>query len=248
MNDRRTPVLRQPPATTICLCWLHPLLLSDCRRLLSGNGFRLRDSRLQPEVFSDGEAFPLPKASVYIVEANANFALTQNVICRILSRRPGASVLVVAERFDQKSAFTLLRLGVKGLLSYREAPRLLRRAVKEIARKGCWVSRSLLSDFLDSASRGLHPLPPHRLRGEARLSRREHEVSELLLENLSNRQIADRLAVSERTAKFHVSNLLAKYGLKRRADLVVLGYSQMQAMGGGARNGDAKRAAAVRRA
>jgi len=48
-----------------------------------------------------------------------------------------------------------------------------------------------------------------------------------LLENLSNKEIAAKLNMSERTAKFHVSNLLAKYGVRRRADLILLTYTQL---------------------
>ena len=54
------------------------------------------------------------------------------------------------------------------------------------------------------------------------MSRREKEVADLLLQNLSNKEIASKLLMSERTAKFHVSNLLAKYGVQRRADLMLL--------------------------
>ena len=41
-----------------------------------------------------------------------------------------------------------------------------------------------------------------------------------MLDNLSNKEIARRLHMSERTAKFHVSNLLVKHGVRRRADLL----------------------------
>jgi DNA-binding CsgD family transcriptional regulator len=54
------------------------------------------------------------------------------------------------------------------------------------------------------------------------LSHREKEVLELLLENLSNKEIASRLSISSRTAKFHVSNLLAKYGVGSRVDLLLM--------------------------
>jgi DNA-binding CsgD family transcriptional regulator len=42
------------------------------------------------------------------------------------------------------------------------------------------------------------------------------------MQNLSNKEIGSKLHMSERTAKFHVSNLLAKYGVQRRADLILL--------------------------
>jgi DNA-binding CsgD family transcriptional regulator len=52
------------------------------------------------------------------------------------------------------------------------------------------------------------------------LTRRERQVLEAVLDNLSNKEIARRLQMSVRTAKFHVSNLLVKHGVRRRADLL----------------------------
>lgn len=47
-----------------------------------------------------------------------------------------------------------------------------------------------------------------------------------MLENLSNKEIACKLNISERTVKFRVSNLLAKFGVRRRADLILLCYQR----------------------
>ena len=55
------------------------------------------------------------------------------------------------------------------------------------------------------------------------------EVLAGLLENLANKEVADRLHISERTVKFHVSNLLAKFGVRRRADLILLCYQRRSA-------------------
>ena len=64
----------------------------------------------------------------------------------------------------------------------------------------------------------------------ADLSRREREVLDALLENLANKEIASRLNISERTVKFHVSNLLSKLGVRRRADLILLCFQHRQAV------------------
>src|SRR5256885_3024460 len=48
------------------------------------------------------------------------------------------------------------------------------------------------------------------------LTPREWEVLELLRARLSNPQIAERLGIAERTAKFHVSEILGKFGLENR--------------------------------
>jgi DNA-binding CsgD family transcriptional regulator len=51
------------------------------------------------------------------------------------------------------------------------------------------------------------------------ISRREREVLDAILQNLSNKEIASRLNVAERTVKFHVSSLLAKFGVTNRMAL-----------------------------
>jgi DNA-binding NarL/FixJ family response regulator len=58
--------------------------------------------------------------------------------------------------------------------------------------------------------------------GEGGLSRRELEVLALVAEGLTNRQIAERLVISEHTAIRHVSNILAKLGASSRAAAVGL--------------------------
>ncbi|HXM80176.1 MAG TPA: helix-turn-helix transcriptional regulator, partial [Thermoanaerobaculia bacterium] len=91
---------------------------------------------------------------------------------------------------------------------------------------GFWVPRGLLSRFVDwTLVAGRRPGPSTAL---VPLSPREREVHELLMENLSNKEIAKRLIVSERTVKFHVSNLLEKHGVKRRADLILQAFSQVR--------------------
>jgi DNA-binding CsgD family transcriptional regulator len=64
--------------------------------------------------------------------------------------------------------------------------------------------------------------------GQASLSRREREVLDSLLENVSNKEIAAKLNISERTVKFHVSKLLNKFGVRRRADLILLCYQRKE--------------------
>ena len=133
-------------------------------------------------------------------------------------------MIVVAENFDQGAAFPLLRLGAKGLMTFGEANEQLGRAVQEVAGGGFWVPRALLSRFVDESVGAVQTLRAGR-RGP--VESREKEVLDLLLENLSNKEVASKLNMSERTAKFHVSNLLAKYGVRRRADLILLTYTQL---------------------
>lgn len=55
----------------------------------------------------------------------------------------------------------------------------------------------------------------------ARLSDRELEVVRLIVEGLSNKQISDRLALSDKTVKNHISHILAKLSLTARTQVAV---------------------------
>ena len=60
-----------------------------------------------------------------------------------------------------------------------------------------------------------------------RLTSREAEVFSKLMQNLSNKEIAEHLHVSERTIKFHISALLKKFGKKNRTELIVAAARKM---------------------
>ena len=57
--------------------------------------------------------------------------------------------------------------------------------------------------------------------GQVRLTRREEEVLAGVSDSLSNKEIASNLNLSERTVKFHVSSLLAKFQVRGRMELVL---------------------------
>jgi DNA-binding NarL/FixJ family response regulator len=209
----------------VCVLAFHPLVLSEFERLLSGLPVSVHGRRLEPDLIADPAKLVVPKASVFVVESHAHRPTTEALVVGVLGRHPTGRVIVASESFDQAGAFALLRLGSKGLITFGDANEQLGRAVQEVASGGFWVPRSLLSRFVDETISSVRR--PRGPAGPAHLSRREREVLDALLENLSNKEIASKLIMSERTAKFHVSNLLAKYGVRRRADLILLTYTQL---------------------
>jgi DNA-binding NarL/FixJ family response regulator len=81
------------------------------------------------------------------------------------------------------------------------------------------VTRRIVASFVT------HTQPSSRTpRDVAMLTAREREVLTLVASGLSNDEIAERLVLSPLTAKTHVSRLLAKTGVRDRAQLVVLAY------------------------
>jgi len=209
----------------VCLLSSHPMVLDKFSRLLEKSGCQICSKQLISMLAPDVSTLEVPHASVYVIDGHAARHSTGALLENILNKHENARLLVIGDKFTEADSHSMLRQGVKGILNYEEAREQLLRALPLVAAGGFWVPRAVLSSFVDTILSGT---PGHRLRtnSPAELSRREQEVLNLLLENLANKELADRLHIAERTVKFHVSNLLAKFGVRRRADLILLCYQR----------------------
>ena len=208
-------------ALSVCLLSPHPFVLENLGNLLSRPKFVVNSERVE-FLPGQGSGLPaLPPAEVFVLDANGPLRAVVALISRVKSEQPGSRVVVVSDELTEEIAFPLMRLGIRGLLRYADAATQLAAAVLSVNEGGYWVPRLLLSRFVF----GILDQPRLPVPGEARkLSPRERQVHEALLENLSNKEIASRLNLSERTVKFHVSNVLAKHRVRRRADLILQNY------------------------
>jgi DNA-binding NarL/FixJ family response regulator len=220
----RVTTKRASSKLTVCLLSPHPLVLGEFERILEKAPFKIVTQQLDSMLAPDLRNLEPPKAQVYVIDAHAAKPATGALLTNIMERFPESRLIVVGEQLNDSNSFSLLRLGVKGLLTYMEARDQLIRALPLVANGGFWVPRQLLSGFVDSILTG----QGRRLKTDTvtNLSRREQEVLDSLLENLSNKEIASKLNIAERTVKFHVSNLLNKFGVRRRADLILLTFQR----------------------
>jgi DNA-binding NarL/FixJ family response regulator len=221
------PESRAARRLSVCLAVFHPLVLTEFERRLAPGPFRIMSRRFETDGSGGLAPLAVPAASVYVLEASPVRTMTEAAITMLQANRGPMRLVAVAERLDEPSAFLLLRSGAKGLLDFEDTIDQLPTAVEIVAGGGFWVPRPILSRFVEEtlkSARHRTVVPPR-----GRLSARQREVRDFLLENLSNREIAERLHMSERTVKFHVSNLLSKFGVKRRADLIVLAHADGEA-------------------
>lgn len=108
-----------------------------------------------------------------------------------------------------------LHLGVRGIVHIAaDFLQQLSEAIQFVAQGQLFASSDVLDEFY-YGSRRIRPssATPH-------LSFREEQVMDLLMKALTNRRIAVVLGISERTAKFHVCNLLRKLQVKTRKELM----------------------------
>ena len=138
-------------------------------------------------------------------------------------RASGVRVLVLTTFDIDQYVFAALRAGASGFLLKDATPEELLAAIRIVAAGEALLApaatRYLVADFVSRPGVGR---PDARLAGE--LTAREREVLVLIAQGLSNAEIAGRLVVSPATAKTHVSRILAKLGLRDRAQLVIAAY------------------------
>jgi DNA-binding NarL/FixJ family response regulator len=142
---------------------------------------------------------------------------------QLVDLEPPPRVLVLSTFDLDEYVFGALRAGAAGFL-LKNAPRdQLVEAIRVIhdgeALLSPSITRRLIADFA-ARSDPLEPSPT--LLDE--LTPREREVLHLIARGLSNREIAQRLVVTEATVKSHIGSLLLKLGLRDRVQAVVFAY------------------------
>ena len=132
-------------------------------------------------------------------------------------------VLVLTTFNDDDAVYGALRAGASGFLLKHAAPQDLVAAVRRVAAGEAWIDPGIAGKVITALAELPHPSQgaPDRV---GRLTPREREVLVLIAHGLSNREIKDRLVLSEATVKTHVSRVVMKTGSRDRAQAVTLAY------------------------
>jgi DNA-binding NarL/FixJ family response regulator len=136
----------------------------------------------------------------------------------------GPAVLVLTTFDDDEYVFESLKAGAAGFLLKDAEPETLLGAIRSVAAGEALVDPSVTRRLIDRWVRVEDANPAPRDASTMGLTDRETEVLVLLARGLSNRDIAERLYLSQATIKTHVSSLLGKLGVQSRVQAVILAY------------------------
>jgi two-component system nitrate/nitrite response regulator NarL len=126
---------------------------------------------------------------------------------------------VVAVIGDQAQVSPAIAAGARGVVLRDQVGPGIQAALAAV-RSGLTVVDSALAEHLLPTSAPVLPVATTPVGGKG-LTERERQVVQLLSEGLSNKLIADRLGISDHTAKFHVNGVMMKLGASTRTEAVV---------------------------
>jgi len=136
----------------------------------------------------------------------------------ILQENPHIGVILVTMFDDPESVFAGMRAGARGYVLKEAEPEELRRAVDAAHRGEVILCPIIASKVLEYWS---HTKPRQPGMPYERLTQRELQVLQLAADGLSNKEIADRLVISEKTVKNHIANIFSKLNVNDRTQAIL---------------------------
>jgi DNA-binding NarL/FixJ family response regulator len=130
---------------------------------------------------------------------------------------PAARVLLLADAVGADLHRRAVRVGAYGVVGTDRPPESLLKAIDKVHQGEAWMERRFVAEFIGPAGAG--PESDHARIGS--LTPREREVVGLLCEGLRNKQIADRLAVTDVTVRHHLTSVFSKLGVSDRLGLLL---------------------------
>lgn len=132
-------------------------------------------------------------------------------IGEIREESPSARILVLTSFAEDDKVFPAIKAGALGYLLKDSAAQELLEAIRDVYRGEPTMHPTIARKLMRELQR-----PPDLPPTEEPLTEREVEVLKSVAQGLSNREIADRLVIGERTVRTHVTNILGKLHLANR--------------------------------
>jgi len=129
------------------------------------------------------------------------------------------NLILLMTKVDQAFMINALSLGVKGCLSCNSESIKLLDAIKTIEHGNIWLEvetlNQILPKLISSSKKRKYNLSNHNL------TNREEEIARLIMKGYSNKIIANKLFITEKTVKTHLTKIFKKLGINNRLELAV---------------------------
>ena len=143
----------------------------------------------------------------------------------IIAASPNACVIILTGVQDAQSHRRAVRSGAMGLVFKEKAAEVLIKAIERVHAGEVWLDRAMTATVLAEMARsGDADKGDLEAAKVASLTEREREIISLVCEGLKNKQIGERLFISETTVRNHLTSILSKLDLSDRFELAIYSY------------------------
>jgi DNA-binding NarL/FixJ family response regulator len=196
--------------TRVYIIESNPLAESYLRLLLT----RIPSISLQNKTVID-----IATPRIYIVDGESLLPSLRINIQHLRRTAPNCRILLIGRTvpFEKISDFR----GIDGFIAYDRVGRDIKAAIRALQRGHMWWSRDLLEHIAHRAMQ----LDSGSQHDASHLTFREACVANLVQQRFSNKEIASELKISERTVKFHITNVFRKFRINDRQALARLAES-----------------------
>lgn len=143
----------------------------------------------------------------------------------LMNLSPGTKIVILSRALSDEAEWDLFKAGVRGCCPGDIEPKHLKSVVLAVQQGELWIRRTLTCRLLDEL--GVIVREKNQIKQAAsnllvNLTQREHEIATLVGNGESNKQIAQRLSITERTVKAHLTEIFRKLDIADRLKLALI--------------------------
>ena len=158
---------------------------------------------------------------IILLDLDLNGVSGIDLLPELLGAADKARVIIVTGMRDAEQHRQAIHRGAMGLVLKDRSPDEIYKAILKVHEGEVWLDRSTIGKVLSERSGGRTKEADPEAPKIAALTKQERAVIVLLSEGLKNRQIADRLFISEKTATHHLSHIYRKLEVSDRLELYI---------------------------
>jgi two-component system, NarL family, nitrate/nitrite response regulator NarL len=202
----------------------HPIVLEGLRSVL-GN---------RPQIELVGEATDGMDAIDKAVSLEPDIILMDlhlprvdglTVLRSIQTRAPKSKVILFAGSGSKDEFVEAMKLGCSGILNKESATALIEKSIVKVHAGEIWLDTNTTAAVMRQFASPTESLPAHnngkQPRERAQLSQREREIIILIAQGYKNKEIAEKMFITEQTVKNHLHNVFDKLGVSDRLELAL---------------------------
>jgi len=138
---------------------------------------------------------------------------------RLQAQKLKTKIIVLTASDDEGEYVQAMKYGTSGIVLKQTATDLLIKSIRKVHEGEIWLDARTTAAVMRQFASPTDPSP--RDRDKPRLSNREREIVALVAQGFKNKEIAERMFISEQTVKNHLHNVFDKLGVSDRLELAL---------------------------